>query len=337
MAPAKLWLRIFFSGFAVIVALLVITLATPVPYGDLSRIGLFSDAAFGWRVPPPRVAPQDLRAAPVDEADIVVIGDSFSMTYRWQSVLVKAGYRVTTAYWGQFDERLCDDFDAWLERAGFKGKLVVIESVERLLHGRLEGTQECARMKHPFVARTEPFASPLEHVPGFALNWSGKLTSGWTTYQNTRQARERTGDGEASFLTRARAVPDGCALFSHPLCSKALFYQEDDDNGELAEGDLAQMRAFTKAHPAPPILWMVIPNKTTVYVEPGHSRAFFGALRQAGLGPDLYGFAMQQKTRIRDFYFPNDTHLSMQGQLALGEFMLEEVRKILPAPAPRSS
>ncbi len=337
MAPAKLWLRIFFSGFAVIVALLVMTLATPVPYGDLTRIGLFSDAEFGWRVQPPHVAPEYLRAAPLDEADIVVIGDSFSMTHRWQSVLVKAGYRVTTAFWGQFDERLCDDFDAWLERAGFKGKLVVIESVERLLHGRLEGTRECGKMKHPFAARLEPFANPLENVPGFSLNWSGKLTSGWITYQNTRQAKRLAGDGELSFFTRARAVPDGCALFSHRLCNKALFYQEDDTNGELTQEDLAQMQAFTKAHPAPPILWMVIPNKTTVYVEPNHSSEFAAAFRQAGLGPDLFGFAMQQKTRIRDFYFPNDTHLSMQGQLALGELMLEEVRKILPAPAPHSS
>lgn len=336
MAPAKLWLRIFFSGFAVIVVLLVMTLATPAPYGDLSRIGLFSDAEFGWQVQPPHVAPQYLRAAPVDQADIVVIGDSFSMTHRWQSVLVKAGYRVTTAFWGQFGERLCDDFDAWLERAGFKGGLIVIESVERLLHERLEGTRQCAAMNHPFAARLDPFANPLEHVPGFALNWNSKLVSGWYTYQNTRQARQVAGDGDASHSTRARVVPEGCALFSHRLCSKALFFQEDDTNGELTLKDLAQMQAFTKAHPAPPILWMVVPNKTTVYVEPKHSAAFAAALRQSGLGPDLFGFAMQQKTRIRDFYFPNDTHLSMQGQLALGELMLEEVRKILPAPAPRN-
>ena len=36
MTPAKLWLRIFVAGFLLISSLLVLTLATPIPYGDLS-------------------------------------------------------------------------------------------------------------------------------------------------------------------------------------------------------------------------------------------------------------------------------------------------------------
>jgi hypothetical protein len=48
MNPAKLWLRVFLAGFVVIAALLVVTLFTPVPYGDLSRIGRVSEHEFGW-------------------------------------------------------------------------------------------------------------------------------------------------------------------------------------------------------------------------------------------------------------------------------------------------
>ncbi len=333
MTPAKLWLQVFTAGFAVIVAMLIVTLNTPIPYGDLSRIGQVSDHEFGWRREPPHVDHAFLQATPIPEADILVIGDSFSVTHRWQSVLKQAGYRFATVYWGEFHETLCDDFDAWLDRAGFKGKLVVIESVERLLAGRLANTQQCKTMSDPPTSRIDPFFESPEHVPGFALNWSAKLTSGYITYRNTRAAKQSDGTTLMGRQTWARPVPDGCAMFSHRLCDKALFFKDDDDNGELTAAHVEQMRAFSKAHSARSIMWMVIPNKTTTYLAPDHSKEFVTAFAEAGLGPDLFAFAQRQKTRIQDFYFPNDTHLSMHGQLALGEVMLEAVRKVLPPPA----
>lgn len=337
MAPAKLWLRIFLAGFAVIVALLLVTLLTPVPYGDLSRLGRMSDTEFGWRKPPPRVAPEQLQASPVAQADILVIGDSFSMTYRWQSVLQKAGYRVSTVFWGQFNEALCADFDKWLADGGFRGKLVIIESVERLLNQRMQATDTCQTMKKPLVqTKQEPFLQPLEELPGFALNTAGTLTSGWITYQNTKRAKNSPGDTFSDYQTRSRVVADGCQQFSNQLCTKSLFFAEDDDNGELTPANVASMQAFTKAHPAIPILWMVVPNKTTVYIENNHSKDFVSAFRASGLGPDLFEFAQSQRRKVMDFYFPNDTHLSMHGQLVLGDFMLAEVRKILPTPPTRS-
>ncbi|MDM0076746.1 hypothetical protein QTH90_20220 [Variovorax sp. J2P1-59] len=337
MTPAKLWLQIFLAGFAVIVALLVTTLATTPPYGDLSRIGQLSDYEFGWQLDQPHVEPKYLRASPVTEADILVIGDSFSMIYRWQSVLTKAGYRVTTIYWGQLNEALCDDFDAWLDRAGFRGKLVILESVERLLGERLTKTQKCTKMQRPFEARLDPFTSPTEKVPGFELNWKGKLTSGYVTYRNTRRAKGTAGETLAGKQTWARPVVDGCSMFSNRLCNKALFFRDDDDNGELTPEHVEQMRAFGAAHTARSIIWMVIPNKTTIYVNPDHSKDFVNAFRGTGLGPDLFGFALEQKEKVRDFYFPNDTHLSLRGQLLVGQRMLEAVRKILPEPPAKAS
>ncbi|VTU14623.1 hypothetical protein SRS16CHR_01187 [Variovorax sp. SRS16] len=338
MTPAKLWLQIFLAGFAVIVALLAVTLTTPVPYGDLSRIGLMSDRDFGWKTTPPHVDPEYLRAVPVTQADILVIGDSFSMTNRWQSVLTKEGYRVTTIFWGQLDERICDDLDGWLDLAGFRGKLVILESVERLLAGRLDNTQTCAHMRVPFDAKTKPFIEPPAEVPGFALNWNAKLSSGWHTFWNTRRAETTDDDNAISgYWTKARSVPDGCTMFSNRLCNKALFFGEDDDNGELTPKNAEQMRSITQAHRSRSIMWMVIPNKTTVYVAPDRSKDFVTALLKDGLGPDLFSFALDEKRKIRDFFLPNDTHISMQGQLVLGARMLEAVRKILPAPPGKAS
>ena len=59
------------------------------------------------------------------------------------------------------------------------------------------------------------------------------------------------------------------------------------------------------------------------------------AFKTSKMGPDLFSFAADERAKVRDFYFPNDTHLSMHGQLILGERMLQAIHQVLPPPAPR--
>lgn len=328
MTPAKLWLRIFFAGFVVIVALLLVTLFTPVPYGDLSRIGRVSEHEFGWRKPPPPLPVEYMKAVPMDQADILVIGDSFSMTFTWQSALVKAGYRVTTIYWGQLPY-ICKNFSQWVERNGFRGKLIVIESIERLLAERLDGSGTCNAMSEkPLTIKKEPFAQALTEVPGFELNTGAKLTAGLSTYRNTQRAIASP-DIQFGERVRVRTVPNGCAYFSSRLCDKALFFPDDNTAAELSERTVRQMEAINQAHPSLPILWMVLPDKTTTYIEQNHSASFVAALNKTKLGPDLFTAAREARTAVRDLFFPNDTHLSMHGQLWVGDLMLKEVRERL--------
>jgi hypothetical protein len=334
MMPARLWLRYFAAGFVVIVSMLLVTLFTPAPYGDLTRIGRLSDAEFGWQAAPPIVTKAYIKGVPLDQADVLVVGDSFSMTLRWQSRLVKEGYKVATIYWGQTGP-LCKDFTPWIRRAGFKGKLVVVESVERLLGDRLKGGSTCTTMSKEPVVKTVPFLEPLEAVPGFELNWSAKLTTGLITYTNMRKVRKLSGDALFGDETWVRPVPDGCSYFSHKLCEKALFFFEDTDNPPLKPEAVEQMKAFDKAQSDLKFVWMVIPDKTTVYVDTQHAAPFVAAFKTADLGPDLFSFAADERARVRDFYFPNDTHLSMHGQLVVGDRMLQAVRQVLAPPAPR--
>ncbi|MBN8754245.1 MULTISPECIES: hypothetical protein [Variovorax] len=331
MAPAKLWLSIFLTGFAVYTGLLFQTLITPIPYGDLARIGRISDHEFGWRIEPPRVAATLLDAAPIEQAEILVIGDSFSATHLWQSRLAEKGHAVTTIFWDSIDNRLCDNFDDWLAAAGFRGKLVIAESVERLLALRLTNSQKCGDMTAPLAARVEPLSPPPDHVPGFALNWDAQIVSGWLTARCTRAAIAGKVRRDCDQQTQALPVENGCLLFSHRRCDMALFLRGDQQLGEIAPMHLTQMQAFTQAHAKVPILWMVVPNKWTTYLEPSHSQAFVKALRQTDLGPDLFTFAVEEKTKMKDFYFPNDTHISTQGQLVLGDRMVKAVEQKLGA------
>ncbi|GAC1358432.1 MAG: hypothetical protein NVSMB34_13320 [Variovorax sp.] len=337
--PAKVWLRFFFIGYIVLMALWIVSLTSPIPYGDLTRIGRLSEREFGWTAPPPKVDPVYLKGTPVDQADILVIGDSFSMTFRWQSALVKAGYRVSTTYWGQYENALCGDFDQWVERTGFKGKLVIIESVERLLGDRTTDSAKCQdkKMVMPYDAMTHSLVVPDETVPAASPNWNVQFMTGIITYYNTWKAKKATTDIHFDWNTWVRPVPDGCKLLSHRLCDRMPFFQEDDDNGPLTTAHLEWMKNFTKAHGTTiPIMWMVIPNKTTVYLKPDFSKDFEDGLRASNLGPDLYAFTREKHTQVRDFYFSNDTHMSMHGQLLMGDLMLAAVRKVLPVPPSKS-
>ncbi len=335
MNSASTWLKTFVAGFLVVSTMLVVTLLTPAPYGDLSRIGRLSETEFGWRAPPPQAPEPALRGVPVNEADILVVGDSFSMTLYWQASLVRAGYRVATVYWGQFGY-LCHDFSDWAAKAGFKGRLVIVESVERLLDERLRKGDQCPTMIRAPEAKSTPFMKSFTEVPLPAINWSAKLTTGIVTYNNTRRATRTTVDTQYGKDTLVRLVPDGCRQFSHNRCDRALFFKEDLDNGPLTAESYELLRRFS-ASQSVPLLWMVIPNKTTVYIDPQHSAPFVQAFKAAGYGPDLFAFAQDERLNVRDFYFPNDTHLSMHGQIALGDLMLAQVRQRLPdGPAPRS-
>jgi hypothetical protein len=328
--PAQLWLSVFLAGFLVLACLLGQSLVTPVPYGDLTRIGRISETEFGWRGTQPHVDLAHLNGESLENADILVIGDSFSATHVWQSRIGQAGYGVATVFWDSIGERLCGDFDRWVRESGFRGKLIIIESVERIVSLRLSHMQQCERMDRPLTAQAAPRSLPYEHAPGFALNWNAQLVAGWLTARCTRAAIDGRVGRNCDTQTVAQPVTSGCERFTHRRCDRALFLAADRELGEITASHAAQMHAFSKAHAGIPILWMVVPNKWTTYLQPEHSRAFVQSFVEKDLGPDLFGFAQKQKSAIRDFYYPNDTHISTQGQIALGERMLRAVQQKIP-------
>ncbi len=333
MKSGQLWLRIYGAGFVVCFAFLVLTLLTPIPYGDVTRVGRISETEFTGRRPTPSIAAADLQSVPVDQADVLVIGDSFSIRFAWQSALVHAGYRVVTTHWDDTGP-LCADFPDWLRRSGFRGRFVIVESVERLLPDRLKEAEGCAHMSLPFQAIQRanlPSADTAE--PSWAdLNWNAEWISGWLTYLHTREIRNATAPVRFSHprwgdLIVARPLADGCREFSNRMCDKGLFLVDDDRNPELMPESVAFMKRFV-ANAAPTrVIWMVIPNKTTVYVKPHHAHRFVQAFDAAALGPDLFAFAAAARRRVMDLYSPNDTHLSLDGYLAFGAPMLKAVQE----------
>jgi hypothetical protein len=97
--------------------------------GDLTRVGKWMESDFGWREPQPSIDPKFLVSSNLQEADVLVIGDSFSENLHWQSVLTQSGKKVATIHWGAIGF-ICEDFSKQLKASGFRGKQIIIQAIE---------------------------------------------------------------------------------------------------------------------------------------------------------------------------------------------------------------
>ena len=322
----RLWLRVFGTGVAIVAALLLWTLLTPPFRGDLTRLGRLSETEFG-PTQPTRPIDRALRvSSALHEADVLVIGDSFSAPLLWQSALVKRGLKVATANWLTIGP-VCADLGAVLRAQGFRGSAVVIESVERGLEGHLNASLACAHMR-PGRLQTHQTARDWDTAGAFGLNTSETLLTGLLTTLHTRSARQSAAEElvhqrDGAGLVRIQRVPDGCQRFSHRLCERGLFFVDDRTAAPFTPASVARMQQLASRHPDLSITWLVLPNKSSIYLQPDRAATVGATLETAGLGPDLFGDFVSLSRQTRDLYSPNDTHTSTEGYRAVGQRVLD--------------
>lgn len=316
----------FFAGFAVVIALLALTLATRPFYGDLTRIGLMSEEDFGWQSPQPVVEASLLKSVTLAEADVVVLGDSFSRSLLWQAELVRAGLKVKTIDWSAVGS-LCRDFGGWLRERGFRGRRIVVQSAERELDLRLARAAGC-QSTPPSAWRDTASAAdaPPTQQPAARWNWDERLTTGARVRIHTAQARRLTGErvfGDRGARDRTRVVsrPEGCRWFSHRACDKLLLLSRDTQPEPLDGRAIERIAAFNASQTGFDVTWLVVPNKTTVYLD--GPRGFWAELQRRRLGPDLGSQFIGARERVIDLYAPNDTHLSTAGFGVMGRLALQ--------------
>lgn len=338
-ASLRLWLGVFAAGFMLVTALLLLSFTTQAPYGDLTRIGALSESRFGWRDAQPALDPTLLSSSPIDQADVLVVGDSFSVAtgenphegLLWQSRLVAAGWRVASMHWDRAHP-LCPDFPDWLAHHGFKGRWVVLQSVERALDDRLTPAHRCRTTPRPLL-RAFHVAAPPTEAPPPQWNTNETLLTGISTAWNTWRAMHSLEpavfkDLSASDSIRLQPLAQGCRLFSHSACDRALFLFDDEIKPRLHARHVPQM-----ATAAAPLAhhwrtaWLIVPNKRTFYLEPTHFAPVSSAIQQRGLGPDVLATLQAASGTGRDLYFPNDTHLSPRGALRLGNAVAHWLRE----------
>ncbi len=308
-------------------------------YGDLTRIGNFPEHSFGWQSDQPPVLPENFKDYPMAEADILVIGDSFSVSRVWQSKLIADGLKVGTMTWQELrtDEALRADLGEALRAAGFKGRYVIIESIERLFQIRMKALSPAREpiVKHELILNSAFPMYPLvkrERVSFSKLNgadWGVKAL--YNTIKLSLHLPEKYLKSGA-----VQAVKfEGCQLFSHRLCNYAIFVDGDfkKETFNSIDNVLTVNKNLQTVGIQP--IWMIVPDKATTYLGYGAlaQHPYQNIWQQFSQYPELtapdLGSEFAQKSRsVKDFYMPNDTHLSTSGFLYLGEFMTHGMRNL---------
>jgi len=322
MLTAKLFLRLFLVLYLVIATLLLITYFTTPFYGDLTRIGLLPEEMFGWRKPQASISGARLKSVKAPDADVIVIGDSFSQALYWQSELVNNGLAVKTVHWNDFGS-ICTNVERWLDHSGFDRKgIVIIQSIQSLFDKRMDASLACGDNKQPRADKELTINSPpTEPLLGSgARNGTEKIATGIAQLWNA-QLVKNTPDLRAFGSTRdlivARNVPRGCERFSHAYCTKALFLERDDHRAPLGDATLEKVKKVTARLANYQVVWLVIPDKTTVYFD--KDSPFWQQLADNSLGPNLYAPLIAARNVTTDLYYPNDTHFSNTGFMLLGK------------------
>ena len=153
--------------------------------------------------------------------------------------------------------------------------------------------------------------------------FTGLLTTLHTRDARRSDAEELVHHTDGANRVRIQRVPDGCQRFSHRLCGHGLFFADDRTSAPFGPSSVERMQQLARRHTDLSITWLVLPNKSTVYLEPDRAATVGSTLETAGLGPDLFSHFVHLSRQTRDLYSPNDTHTSTAGHQALGQRLID--------------
>lgn len=294
--------------------------------GDLTRMAKLPDLPFLRTKEQPVINAELLKSVEWKDADILAIGDSFTLARNWQSVFAQRGVHIHTENWSNV-YNICEDVSAWVRSKGFKGKVIIIENAEKYLEERLSKSIKCKQM----------FYHPLQEMPAHLpkalpdptpLNYSGSMSVGIQTALNAAKLNKLNSIAEFSDWdslgeVHIERLKNGCDLFSHARCNDVLFFNKDLVQ-DLGADILDNMQIINDRLSEFLVVWVVIPDKSTAYL---HShKKFWNEAEQRFHAPNVlkeFNQAIQNKTV--DLYLANDTHVSTTGYLLLGNLIYNNI------------
>ena len=301
--------------------------------GDLTRMGQVPETLFGWTKPQPSIKPELIKQASMREADAFVIGDSFSKTLVWQTVLTQHGFKVRTDTWDNI-QAVCADIVPWLLAQGFSGKHLVVEIIERDLEKRLGDSLSCTKTQYRHRTNLDvPIPPPISLFDPKQGDYSSKLSVAIHTLWNILKYEflGRSSDFKTWTIhkdVKLERISNGCELFSHSKCSDSLFLTWDKEN-DINRNAIDTLRKLNDRIEGITPVWVFVPNRSTAYLYP--KKQFWGDIEHDFLAPNLLRMtqeAIQKKTI--DLYPANNTHFSTSGYLMMGEEVLKTIRKSKP-------
>jgi hypothetical protein len=314
--------------------------------GDLTRIGRYSENAFGWHLPKERFEPLAASVGTEDGAyDVIAVGDSFTgeAPYRpgttWPHYLARAtGLRV-----GIFDSD-DDQIGRLIASEGFRlhpPAVVIYEVVERQFiatHRSAPGDACPTEQARPrtVLPYAEPLAGPIPVTRRTGRAWTDLpvtyvLDYAWQNLRRWAVGRETTSAVRLD-LTRG-------GMFSSRSDRGLLVYAEDFNKMSWQPADwqgaacaLLRLQAQVQSNGRTTFLAMVAPDKLTTYGPFLAEPSFRGISRLAEVArvPGLNLVRLDQAfdpTRHVDLYLPDDTHWSTVGHALAAEQVIATLKR----------
>lgn len=318
-------------------------------YGDLTRIGGYSEREFGWVKPQLRFdAPlftQDQYAKP---HDVVVLGDSFSRErpqYQWQN------WFIAETAWSMVTLDInTTRLDQILENPIFRDappKLLIVESVERVFVTRFSGGPPCD------ISSLSPSAPMGFQTPYMA---DGKFKNTAQDVERDKQMSEVKLGFALRYLwytaLRGVGLPEQTHAIKIELSKPAPFSSEakqsmlivNEDFAKIAAwqaanlGEIAckieRFRRLVEANGKTRFVLMVAPDKLTAYADLIADQRLQNISRLAEIGDqnpavmpriDLALISAIHKGE-QDIYLPDDTHWGSSGHRIVADTLLKFLR-----------
>lgn len=289
--------------------------------GDLTRIACLPESLFGWTKPQPKINSKYMKQSKWNNADVLVLGDSFSYGRIWQTVLVRHGLHVHTEHFVLHN--VCGGFADWVRSKGFKGKYIVLEVLEVNAAAQISRAVSCEKLNYPPALKY----GKVDYIPPTVIdrgryNYSGKISIGFLAWYQERKYLRLSAQPNFKMWDTKRGVDvirmhDGCELFSHPSCHDVLFYAKDDKK-DLSDTIIRDMQLLGKRLPGFKVIWVIVPNKTTSYLYP--NKKFWQKASKYVYSVNLLKTVRRAiSDKVKDVYPGNNEHFSTSTYLLMGK------------------
>ncbi|MEA2998566.1 MAG: hypothetical protein QOK17_399 [Sphingomonadales bacterium] len=364
MARARLFTALFVGGYLLIllVGLAVAWRLEPLS-GDLARVGGYRENDFGWRSAQIGLrAPHAHEASPRESADIVVLGDSFSIHvndsflgpdgrvsyHRWTDFLgARTGLEIALFHHDSYS------VDRIVRGPGFRRRaprLFVYEVTERSLATRLDPVRAACPAADDSGVSTAPLSvapRQVEPVPAHRMLRESLLRPqlGYAVDYLAHLPPFARGNNDARELRLIRGD-----LFSSRRPDRLLVFKEDDVKDRWNDRKwrefackLRAIRREVERNGRTSFLLLIAPDKSTVYASfvkgPGPRPPERLAALMDSAGVPAVRLDQLVLDRIRrgekDVYLPDDTHWDSKTHLAVAANVYASLlaRKILSEQA----
>ncbi|NTW83853.1 MAG: hypothetical protein HGB36_10890 [Chlorobiaceae bacterium] len=292
--------------------------------GDLTRLGYFSENDFGWNLKMPRIAIKEISEK--TNPTVLVIGDSFSLGNCWQSVVMgKSREKILTIH--MLDPCDIDSFMPMVKKRYPSVRYIIFETVQRSFLGRINEDQHQNFNGYVKPVYTGSFSTDEGrdislihemHDPIYAVK---ATVNSFKNFNHT----ERSGDVIISPLNTND-------LFSCKKSCFLIYYKDDDVKKDWKYSDVKNTVTHLKrlsdiaAKDGINFVVMVVPDKSTVYGKSFLYPQFkisppdiWSEIQRQGVNQiNLLNVFVQEAYKTKDFYLPDDTHLSSKGYIVMG-------------------